>query len=111
MPTLDEALIEDTFALIKQFDDCTEDAECARLQRLIEERAERLGLLTGYVVKAMDGEPLVACLDEEQARAIQTALLLVEGGMVTEVAEELSSLIDFVHPDAAPEAVAFGVIN
>lgn len=109
MPTLEDTLIEDTFLLIRQFDECGDAAECARLQGIIADRAERLGSLSGFVVKAMDGEPLVACLDEEQARAIQKSLLLTEGGFVTCIAEELVSLIDFVHPETKADLVARGL--
>lgn len=111
MATLEESMIEDTFQLLKQFDECSSIPEAMRLEQLIMERSESIGLLVGYVLKGVDGEVLVACLNEEQARAVQQALLLVEGGMVSVLAEEPAAIIDFVHPETEPGVVALSLAD
>lgn len=111
MPTIEEALIEDTFGLIAELDQTDDADECNRLRKLIQERSDRIGELSGYVLRTVEGEELVACLDYDQAKAIQFALLMAEGGTVTTITEGMAPLIDFVHPTTLPASVALTVLD
>lgn len=102
-------LLEETLNLIRELDETNDPVKVAMLEMRIADRSDDLGELRGYAVLALgprpyenpsedDGELLVACLDEEQARAIQNALLTIEGGCVTTVIPVMACIEDFVHP-------------
>jgi hypothetical protein len=93
------SLIEETLRLVKQLDATDDPVEAALLEARIAERSDDLGDLSGFVVATLDGEWLACCLDEEQARALQMALLTTESGFVTVVLPALASIEDFVHPE------------
>lgn len=104
-------LIADTFDLLKQFETTTRAEERERIALLIQDRSERLPTLQSWVVQAMDGEALCACLDEDQARKVQRALMLAPVGVMTRIVEEQSPLIDFIHPESPVEHVVFTLID
>lgn len=99
-------LYEETLNLIKELDETDDPVKAALLQARIVDRSDDLGDLSGWALQAADGDLLVACLDQDQARAVQLQLLMIDGGMVTTVVELLAPIIDFVHPAQNPAMVA-----
>lgn len=103
---MEPTLLEETLNLVRTLDATDDPVEAALLEARIAERSDDLGDLSGFVVATIDdGEWLACCLDEEQARALQTALLTTEGGFVTVVLPALASIEDFVHPETPVSAL------
>lgn len=108
---MEDALIEDTFQLIRQHDFTNDGEEALRLSRLIAHRSTKIGQLSGYAVALLSneglhsGEWLVVTLEEEQARIIQNLLLTTGPGMVTTITTVMTEIQHFIHPEEDPEAV------
>lgn len=98
--------IERVMELGKQLDETDDNDEALSLIERISKESAGLGTLEGYGLLQLQalrvhdqGEYLlyVACLDEEQARRIQTALLL--RGVVVAVERGMWPVTEFAHPE------------
>lgn len=95
----EENVVEETFALIAEWDATTDPLKAALLEARICARSDEIGGLSGFGVTALDGELLVVCLDKEQACAIQMALLTTGEGVVAYVSDVAGAgFEDFIHP-------------
>ena len=99
-------LIEETLNLVRELDGTDDPVKVACLQARIADRSDDIGELVGYALLTLEGEWLVCCLDETQARALQNTLLTIEGGFVTQFQTVSGSIEDFIHPETDVGTVA-----
>jgi hypothetical protein len=104
--TTEGNLYELALSLLKELDETEDVGRVRALQRQINGIAVELGELGGYSLTTADGNLLVMCLDEDQARALQSKLLITGTGVVTTVATAFGPIDEFIHPETNLDKIA-----